>query len=51
MSANLDEDAEIFVEQDEKLHEFEIGQTEAVFDGFDMYYPEGLKITIKNENL
>ena len=47
-SEELDEDAEILVEQDGYLYEFEIKATEAMFDGFDSYFPEGLKIVVLN---
>lgn len=47
-SEELDDDAEILVEDEEgALWDFDIQDTEAVFDGFDEYYPEGLKIVIR----
>ena len=46
----LDEDAEILAEgEDGLLYDIEIQPTDAVFDGFDTYYPEGLKIVIKKQ--
>ena len=45
----LEEDAEILVEVEGWLHEFDIEDTEATFDGFDTAYPEGLKIVIRKE--
>lgn len=45
---NIEMDSEILVEdEDGTLHDFDIEDTEAVFDGFDTYYPEGLKIVLK----
>lgn len=43
------EDAEILVEDETgALRDFVLTGTEAVFDGFDEFAPEGLKITLKN---
>lgn len=51
MSEQLEEGAEILVEDEEgMLSDFKIEKTEAVFDGFDEYYPEGLKIVIINSD-
>lgn len=44
----LEEDAEILVQkEDGLLYDFKIETTEEVFDGFDTFYPEGLKIVTK----
>lgn len=44
----LEEDAEILAEgEDGTLYDIEIEDTEEVFDGFDTFYPAGLKIIIK----
>lgn len=49
-SEELEEGAEIMVEDENgTLYDFTIEPTEAMFDGFDEYYPEGLKIVIKKE--
>ena len=48
-SERLDDDAEILIEVDGVLWDFNIEHTDEVFDGFDTFYPEGLKIVIKNE--
>lgn len=46
----LDEEAEILVEDEEgQLWEFDVQPTEAQFDGFDTYCPEGLKIVIRKD--
>lgn len=46
---DFEPDAEILVErEDGMLHDFDLVETEASFDGFDGYFPEGLKIVIKN---
>ena len=49
-SKDFDEEAEILVETDEGLCDFNLADTEATFDGWDTYYPEGLKIIVKNAN-
>ena len=47
-SEELEEDAEILAEgEDGMLYDIEIEDTEEVFDGFDTFYPAGLKIIIK----
>lgn len=47
-SEELEEDAEILAEgEDGILYDIEIEDTEEVFDGFDTFYPAGLKIVIK----
>ena len=44
----FDPDAEIFVEdEDGTLCDFIIEDTEEAFDGFDTFYPAGLKIVLK----
>ena len=44
-AAELEPEAEILVEgEDDVLYDFEIQDTEEVFDGFDTFYPAGLKI-------
>ena len=44
-AAELEPEAEILVEgEDGTLYDFEIGETEEAFDGFDTFYPAGLKI-------
>ena len=44
-TAELEEGAEILVEgEDGLLYDFEIQDTEEAFDGFDTFYPAGLKI-------
>ena len=44
----LEEDAEILAEgEDGILYDIEIEDTEEVFDGFDTFYPAGLKIITK----
>ena len=50
-SGDFDKDAEILVEQDGMLYDFGLEKTEEVFDGFDTFYPEGLKIVIKEDTL
>jgi hypothetical protein len=47
-SEELEEDAEILAEsEDGMLYDIEIEDTEEMFDGFDTFYPAGLKIVIK----
>lgn len=44
-AAELEDGAEILVEsEDGLLYDFEIQDTEEAFDGFDTFYPAGLKI-------
>lgn len=44
-AAELEAEAEILVEdEDGTLYDFEIQPTEEAFDGFDTFYPAGLKI-------
>lgn len=44
-AAELEGGAEIFVEaEDGLLYDFDIEDTEEAFDGFDTFYPAGLKI-------
>ena len=38
----------LFESEDGTLLDFRIEETEAAFDGFDTYYPEGLKIVVIN---
>ena len=46
-AAELEPEAEILVEgEDGTLYDFEIGETEEAFDGFDTFYPAGLKIVL-----
>lgn len=49
-SRDFDEEAEILVETEEGLVDFNLADTEATFDGWDTYFPEGLKIIAKNAN-
>ncbi len=43
-------DGEILVEdEDGLLHDFTVEETEEAFDGFETYYPAGLKIVVKKE--
>jgi len=49
-SEELGEEAEINVEIEDMLYDFTIETQEEVFDGFDTFYPEGLKIVLKKEN-
>lgn len=47
-AAELEQEAEILVEgEDGTLYDFEIGDTEEAFDGFDTFYPAGLKIVLR----
>lgn len=47
-AAELEEGAEILVEdEDGLLYDFEIQDTEEAFDGFDTFYPAGLKIVLR----
>lgn len=47
-AAKLEPEAEILVEgEDGLLYDFEIQDTEEVFDGFDTFYPAGLKIVLR----
>ena len=49
-AAELADGAEILVEdEDGTLHDFDIEDTEEAFDGFDTFYPAGLKIVVKKE--
>lgn len=44
-ASELEPEAEILVEgEDGTLYDFDIEDTEEAFDGFDTYYPAGLKI-------
>lgn len=44
-AAELEDGAEILVEgEDGQLYDFTIEDTEEAFDGFDTFYPAGLKI-------
>ena len=46
----FDDDAEILIEGDDGLlHDFSVQRTEAAFDGWDGYIPEGLKLTVRND--
>jgi len=52
MTESLEEgaDSEILVaDEDGMLFDFTVEKTDAVFDGFDMYYPEGLKIVLNRD--
>lgn len=45
---DFEPDAEILVEDDDgTLYDFTIEDTEEAFDGFDTFYPAGLKIVLK----
>lgn len=47
-AAELEEGAEILVEgEDGLLYDFEIQDTEEAFDGFETYYPAGLKVVLR----
>ena len=47
---DIDFDSEILVEgEDGLLHDFTIEDTEEAFDGFDTYYPAGLKIVVEHD--
>lgn len=47
-AAELEEGAEILAEgEDGLLYDFEIQDTEEAFDGFETYYPAGLKIVLR----
>lgn len=46
----LPDEGEILVEQDGILYDFDIEDTEEIFDGFDTVYPAGLKIVLKPSN-
>ena len=49
-AAELEQEAEILVEgEDGTLYDFTIEDTEEAFDGFDTFYPAGLKIVVKKE--
>jgi hypothetical protein len=49
-AAELEEGAEILVEgEDGTLYDFTIEDTEEAFDGFDTFYPAGLKIVKHSE--
>lgn len=48
-AADLEPEAEILVEtEDGTLADFTLADTEEAFDGFDTFYPAGLKIVINN---
>ena len=47
MSETLDDNAEVFIEQEGVLCEFDIEQTEEQFDGFFSFYPAGLKFVLR----
>lgn len=49
-SNELSEDAEINLEIEDTLYDFQIETQEEVFDGFETFYPEGLKIVVKKDN-
>jgi len=47
-ASELEPEAEILVEgEDGTLYDFDIEDTEEVFDGFDTFYPAGLKIVLR----
>lgn len=47
---DIETDSEILVEdEDGTLCDFTIGDTEEAFDGFDTFYPAGLKIVVKRD--
>lgn len=47
-AAELEDGAQILVEgEDGTLYDFTIEDTEEVFDGFDTFYPAGLKIVLR----
>lgn len=47
-AAELEEGAEILVEcEDGTLYDFTIEDAEEAFDGFDTFYPAGLKIVLR----
>ena len=49
-AAELADGAEILVEgEDGLLYDFDIEDTEEAFDGFDTFYPAGLKIVVKKD--
>lgn len=49
-AADLEQEAEILVEgEDGTLCDFTIEDTEEAFDGFDTFYPAGLKIVVKKD--
>lgn len=49
-ASELEDGAEILVEgEDGLLYDFEIQGTEEAFDGFDTFYPAGLKIVKHSE--
>lgn len=49
-AAELEDGAEILVEgEDGLLYDFDIEDTEEAFDGFDTFYPAGLKIVVKEK--
>lgn len=49
-AADLEQEAEILVEDEEgTLYDFTVEDTEEAFDGFDTFYPAGLKIVVKKE--
>ncbi|MBQ9646098.1 MAG: hypothetical protein IJV24_07060 [Prevotella sp.] len=46
----FERDAEILVEgEDGLLYDFTLADTEEQFDGFDTFYPAGLKIVLKRQ--
>ena len=46
----MNPDAEILVEDEGGLlHDFTVEETEEAFDGFETYYPAGLKIVINEK--
>lgn len=47
-AAELENDAEILVEGDDgTLYDFTLEDTEEAFDGFETFFPAGLKIVMK----
>lgn len=48
MREDIEQDSEILVEcEDGVLYDFTIEDTEEAFDGFDTFYPAGLKVVVK----
>lgn len=47
---DFNDDAEILVEdEDGLLYDFTLADTEEQFDGFDTFYPAGLKVVVKRQ--
>ena len=45
--ANYNDDADVFIQtEDGLLHDFEVTERDAVFDGFDTFYESGVNLVM-----